>query len=220
MTAFGRRKIVKEIALGGFALFAAGGHSRSAQAQEPNAAANPAHPIRRVVTGHDSKGRSVFLMDGPAPHIYQRAPQSSAVTELWITDAAPAKISGSADDSLQPFRLNPRPNGTSFRVVQYAPGQMRQAAQEKEISLGDDGSGLVKAISEGQTARAPGFHKTNSVDYCIILRGEIWALMDEGEKLLKQGDILIQRGTNHAWVNRTSEPCYVAFVLVDATPLA
>ena len=67
--------------------------------------------------------------------------------------------------------------------------------------------------------RHPGFHKTDTIDYAIVLSGEIYALMDEGEVLLKAGDVLIQRGTNHAWSNRTEEPCCVAFVLIDAEPV-
>ena len=67
--------------------------------------------------------------------------------------------------------------------------------------------------------RHPGFHKTDTIDYAIVLSGEIYALMDEGEVLLKAGDVLIQRGTNHAWSNRTEQPCCIAFVLIDAKPL-
>jgi Cupin domain len=119
-------------------------------------------PIRRVVTGHDAAGRSVFVMDGSAPHVYQRSPGSAVVTELWETRSAPADNRGHAE------------------------------------------------------ARHPGFHKTSSTDYAIVLSGEIIALMDEGEVLLRAGDVLIQRGTNHAWSNRTDEPAYLAFVLVDA----
>src|SRR5215472_13303664 len=80
-----------------------------------------------------------------------------------------------------------------------------------------DGSGRHEALDRGNP-RHPGFHKTSSVDYAIVLSGEIYALMDEGEVLLKAGDVLIQRGTNHAWSNRTDEPAYLAFVLIDANP--
>jgi len=68
-------------------------------------------------------------------------------------------------------------------------------------------------------ARHFGFHKTRTLDYAIVLDGEIYAMMDEGECLLKPGDVLVQRGTNHAWSNRTDAPAYLAFVLIDATPL-
>ena len=67
--------------------------------------------------------------------------------------------------------------------------------------------------------RHPGFHKTDTIDYAIVLSGEIYALMDEGEVLLKAGDVLVQRGTNHAWSNRTEAPCCIAFVLIDAEPV-
>jgi quercetin dioxygenase-like cupin family protein len=69
-------------------------------------------------------------------------------------------------------------------------------------------------------SRHPGMHKTTTVDYAIVLSGEIWALMDEGETLLKAGDWLVQRGTNHAWSNRSDRPCLVAFILISARPLA
>ena len=67
--------------------------------------------------------------------------------------------------------------------------------------------------------RHPGMHKTATVDYAIVLTGEIWAVMDKDESLMKPGDILIQRGTNHAWSNRTNESCRVAFTLIDAVPV-
>jgi quercetin dioxygenase-like cupin family protein len=88
----------------------------------------------------------------------------------------------------------------------------------KERAAGDDGSGHISALDRG-SPRHPGFHKTASVDYAIVLAGEIYALMDEGEVLLKAGDVLVQRGTNHAWSNRTDAPAYLAFVLVDAEPV-
>jgi quercetin dioxygenase-like cupin family protein len=84
--------------------------------------------------------------------------------------------------------------------------------------LQDDGSGRMKALDKGNP-RHPGFHKTDTIDYAIVLKGEIWALMDEGETLLRQGDVLVQRGTNHAWSNRTEEPAVLAFVLIDAKPV-
>ncbi len=76
----------------------------------------------------------------------------------------------------------------------------------------------MKALDKG-SPRHPGFHKTDTIDYAIVLKGEIWALMDDGETLLRQGDVLVQRGTNHAWSNRTDEPAVLAFVLIDANPV-
>ena len=93
----------------------------------------------------------------------------------------------------------------------------RLAAIAREHALPDD-SGRAEA-TDRNNPRHPGFHKTATIDYAIVLSGEIYAMMDEGEVLLKAGDVLVQRGTNHAWSNRTAEPAVVAFVLIDAEPV-
>ena len=105
-----------------------------------------------------------------------------------------------------------------FRIIVYPPDSQRLAALARErADMHDDGSGRAKALDKGNP-RHPGFHKTDTIDYAIVLKGEIWALMDQGETLLKQGDVIVQRGTNHAWSNRTEEPAVLAFVLIDAKP--
>jgi hypothetical protein len=176
-------------------------------------------PIRRVVTGHNAAGRSVFLMDGAAPHVYQRSPGSAIVTELWETRSAPADNTGAAEVTDHPFKLAPPKDGTVLRIIEYPPDTERLAALARERVAGDDGSGHITALDRG-SPRHPGFHKTSSTDYAIVLAGEIYALMDEGEVRLTAGDVLIQRGTNHAWSNRSDQPATVAFVLIDADPVA
>ena len=175
-------------------------------------------PIRRVVTGHNAEGKSVFVSDGPSPHVMQRGTGSVTVTELWETRATPADNRGNADAIDRAFRLHPPKNGTVFRIIAYPPDKVRLPALAREAERPDDGSGRMAARDRGNPRHA-GFHKTDSVDYAIVLSGEIFAMMDEGEVLLKAGDVLIQRGTNHAWSNRTDEPAYVAFVLIDAEPV-
>lgn len=175
--------------------------------------------IRRIVTGHNAQGKSIFLMDGPAPNVHSRGTNATASTELWVTNSTPADNSGSEDPTMtQERRLPPPKNGSIFRVVEYPPDSQRLAA----LRSGPESTHDAKA--EGyerdlKNVRHPGFHITNSIDYAIVLSGEIYALMDEGEVLMKAGDVLIQRGTSHAWSNRTNEPCCVAFVLIDAKPL-
>jgi len=174
-------------------------------------------PIRRIVTGHNAAGKSIFIMDGPAPKVMDRGTASTVVTELWETDASPASNAGNADPTDHDFRLPPPRNGTKFRVISYPPDKERVAALRQPDARHDARSeGYVRDL---KNARHPGFHKTDSIDYAIVLSGEIYALMDEGEVLMKTGDVLIQRGTSHAWSNRTDEPCFVAFVLIDAKPL-
>jgi quercetin dioxygenase-like cupin family protein len=106
------------------------------------------------------------------------------------------------------------------RVVEFPPDKVwmnKLAAKDAFATLGKSGSAALAANKA--SARHPMMHTTNTVDYAIILAGEIWAVMDVGEKKMKAGDVLVQRGTNHAWSNRSSRPCLVAFVLIDAKPL-
>jgi mannose-6-phosphate isomerase-like protein (cupin superfamily) len=173
-------------------------------------------PFRRVVTGHDANGRSIFVADGPAPTVFDRGAGATAVTELWETAATPASNMGNADPTLgKPQRLPPPKNGSKFRVVEYPPDSRRVAALHG-VSHDSKSEGYVRDLVN---KRHPGFHKTATIDYAIVLSGEIYALMDEGEVLLKAGDVLIQRGTSHAWSNRTEQPCCIAFVLIDAEPV-
>ena len=173
--------------------------------------------IRRVVTGHDAAGRSIFLSDGPTPHVFARSKGSAIVHELWQTERTPADNRGSADAIARGHRLPPPSNGSVFRVIEYPPDTERLAAIAREDALPDE-SGRA-AATDRNNPRHPGFHKTATIDYAIVLCGEIYAMMDDGEVLLKEGDVLIQRGTNHAWSNRTTAPAVVAFVLIDAEPV-
>ena len=176
-------------------------------------------PFRRVVTGHNAQGRAVFISDGPAPAVYDRGPGATAVTELWETRATPASNAGNDDPTVgQPQRLPPPKNGSKFRVVEYPPDSKRVAALHATSSAQNANAKSEGYARDVANKRHPGFHKTDTIDYAIVLSGEIYALMDEGELLLKAGDVLIQRGTNHAWSNRTEQPCCIAFVLIDAEP--
>jgi len=174
--------------------------------------------VRRVVTGHDAAGKSVFIIDAATPHVFQRTKGSAIVHELWETASTPADNRGSADAIARGHRLPPPRNGSVFRVIEYPPDSERLAAIAHEEKLPDDGSGRAEATDRNNPRHA-GFHKTATIDYAIVLSGEIYAMMDDGEVLLKAGDVLIQRGTNHAWSNRTNETAVVAFVLIDAEPL-
>ena len=134
--------------------------------------------IRRVVTGHNAQGKSCFISVGDAPHVYQRSPGSSIVTELWETRTTPADNRGSDDPTLRDFRLPPPKNGSVFRIITYPPDSVRLAAlQAEHANHADDGSGRAGALDRSN-ARHPGFHKTSSVDYAIVLSGEIYALME------------------------------------------
>ena len=177
-----------------------------------------AFEIRRIVSGHNAQGKSIFITDGMVgPPAARRSSAGTSVVELWQTDCTPADNSGDKDPTDHAFRLPPPINGSVFRVVEYPPDKERFAAMNPKDWAGDaKNQGYQRTGSDGRHA---GFHKTDTIDYAIVIEGEIVALMDEGEKVMKQGDVLIQRGTSHAWANRTDKPARVAFILIDAKPV-
>jgi hypothetical protein len=173
--------------------------------------------VRRIVSGHNAAGKSIFIMDGPAPMVNENN-AGVTVTELWETRATPASNKGEEDPTKHASRLMPPKNGSNFRIIEYLPDKQRVAAIRGQPGTGH--SAMIEGYQrDTANKRHPGFHKTDTIDYAIVLKGEIWALMDEGELLMKTGDVLIQRGTSHAWSVRTDEPAYVAFVLIDAEPV-
>ena len=171
--------------------------------------------VRRVVTGHDSEGRSTFIADSEAPNVKQvPAMPGLALTDLWETTGAPASNEGHADAADRPVRLEPPAKGTILRIVEFPPdSQWRNARSREAFEAIGAGHAADKSSSD------PMMHKTSTVDYIIVLKGEITAIMETGEKLLRAGDVLVQRGTNHSWSVRGNEPCIVAVVLVSAKPV-
>jgi len=163
-------------------------------------------PVRRVVTGHRD-GRAVVLFDSAAPNQKLRQVTGLVSTLLWVTDEAPADISGKADRAAREIGVPPPPNGSIFRVVDFPPesGARSREAVLKEMGVADHGG-----------ARHAAMHRTRSVDYAIVIEGAIDMLLDDSEVHLEAGDVLVQQGTNHAWVNRGDRPCRIAFVLIDA----
>ncbi|MGA7451093.1 MAG: cupin domain-containing protein [Rhodoplanes sp.] len=175
-------------------------------------------PIRRIVTGHDSQGHSTIVMDGPSPHVMTMAGcETFGVTDLWKTRSAPADNSKEGDTCGSPITLAPPPIGSVFRIVQFPPDEAYLGKWNREEAFASMGESGAKAVSAPST-RHEGMHQTDSTDYAIVLDGEIWAVLDATETLLRAGDVLVQRGTNHAWSNRSKAPCLVAFVLIDAKP--
>lgn len=177
-------------------------------------------PVRRVVTGHNADGRSIIVSDGPAPNLTSPgAMPGIRARVLWISDGSPASTSGPDEtapaDLLAP--IGPPANGTLLRVADFPPDSEYEGVDVgqmlRDINKGEDPrDGVPPESSE----RHFWFHKTTTLDYAIVLEGEVWALLDEGETLLRPGDILIQRGTSHAWSNRRQQTARVAFILIDA----
>jgi mannose-6-phosphate isomerase-like protein (cupin superfamily) len=173
--------------------------------------------IRRVVTGHDQDGKSTFLFDGHAQNVKEMVSMPGlALTDLWETARAPASNLGREDAAARPVRLEPPAGGTILRVVEFPPDSAWRANADARKAFESIGAADVKDVHSTD----PMMHKTATVDYIIVLKGEIWAIMDTGETLLRAGDILVQRGTNHSWSVRGNEPCIIAAVLVSAHPIS
>ena len=173
-----------------------------------------AKSVRRVVTGHDAGGKAVVLADGAAPN--QKARNAGIVsTLLWVTDETPADIAGSKDRADREMGVPPPSAGSVLRVVDFPPvsadavAKLDQAAVHREMGL--------TGHATGAGTRHPFTHRTRSIDYAIVLEGEIDMLLDDSEVHLRAGDIMVQQGTNHAWVNNSKSVCRIAFVLIDAT---
>jgi mannose-6-phosphate isomerase-like protein (cupin superfamily) len=169
-----------------------------------------------VVTGHDARGKSVFLSDGLAPNVKEMSAMPGlALTDLWETAGAPARNEGDADAAARPVHLEPPRNGTILRIVEFPPDSAWRGKTDGREGFDSIGAGHAQDAHSSD----PMMHTTATVDYIIVLKGEIHAIMDTGETLLKPGDVLIQRGTNHSWSVRGDEPCIIAAVLVSAAPL-
>ena len=172
--------------------------------------------VRRVLTGHDADGKSIFIADGEAPNVKEMVSMPGlALTDLWETTGSPASNDGNADAAVRPVRLEPPKNGTILRIVEFPPDSAWRESADARAAFRSIGAGHAK----DKASSDPMMHKTSTVDYIIVLKGEIYAILDAEETLLRAGDILVQRGTNHSWSVRGHEPCIVAAVLVSARPV-
>jgi len=177
-----------------------------------------AKPVRRVVTGHDAQGRAVVVSDGPAPFVHVNALDPDWYsTDIWRTNATPATIMAAAEEpTLGRRRQMPERNGTVLRINHYPP----EAEAVRRMSVSESRKAFAALGNEaaptfGKGGRHPLMHRTETIDYAIVLAGEITMVLDDGEVALKASDIVIQCGTNHAWSNRSAAPCVIAFVLID-----
>jgi hypothetical protein len=167
---------------------------------------------RRVVTGHRADGKSTVLIDAPAPNVKQRK-AGNASTLLWVTDSCPAEVSEASDRAQREIGVPPPRRGSIFRIAEFPPGSTAQPP-DNETLLRDFGIG--EEVLRGHRPREPSIHRTRSLDYVVVLEGEIVLLLDDSELTLRAGDVVIQQGTNHAWINRAPSACRLAMVFLDA----
>ena len=165
---------------------------------------------RRIVTGHDAQGKAVVLFDASL-QAKQRSAGGNGMTLLWVTSESPADVAGSTDRAQTQVGVPPPANGTVFRIVDFAPLPANAPPVDHHqilLSMGID------PATQGH-ARHANTHRTRTIDYALVLDGEIDMLLDDTEIHVKAGDVLVQQATNHAWVNRSDKVCRIAFVLID-----
>ncbi|HLX18249.1 MAG TPA: cupin domain-containing protein [Bradyrhizobium sp.] len=171
-----------------------------------------ASDVRRVVTGLDANNKAIVMFDSRMP--LRSGPYGLQSTNLWVTNSSPLGFSFKDDTSAIPVGISPLDNGTKFRVVEFPP---LDAANEAKMAPGF----LMKAVgpvapARGLPATHPLMHRTRSVDYAVVLSGEIDMMLDDTVVHLKPGDTIVQQATNHAWVNHGKETCRILFVLMDS----
>lgn len=171
--------------------------------------------VRRIVTGHDDNGKAIVVTDGPAPFLH-RSPNRPGFwsNDIWRTSESPARIRAQPQEpTLGPRRQLPQPRGSVLRINHIPPesGKLDADAIAREFAA----LGNSAASTDAHAARHPMMHRTQTVDYAIVLSGEIYLVLDDSEVLVRAGEVVVQCGTNHAWSNRSSQPCVLAFVLLD-----
>ena len=145
--------------------------------------------VRRIITGHDFQGHAVVTIDETCSHFREGRPGAN-ICNIWTTDSSPADNSGSGDQGKRDGKFTTIENGSVFRIIEFKPGVQQRV------------------------------HRTDSIDYIVVMSGEITMELELGEEVhLKAGNVMVQRGTVHNWINRGTESCVLAVILIHAKPV-
>lgn len=172
--------------------------------------------FKRVVTGHNAQGQAIIASNGPTPNVFPLlAVPGTVFHELWNSSTSPALLDNASDPSSKPLQLSPGPLGSVIRVVDIPPDSVQNQISDENAAavfaeIGESHAGTGQA-----NARHKLMHRTETLDYGIVTEGEVWLVLDEEEVQLKRGDVVVQRGTNHAWSNRTEAMARMVFILLD-----
>ncbi|MFQ5776133.1 MAG: cupin domain-containing protein [Kiloniellaceae bacterium] len=169
---------------------------------------------RRIVTGHDENGTSVVVIDGPPGN--RLAKGARGLVQLWQTDGKALDRRDGADIVPDRLTLYPPAGGTKLLFVAIGPDDPGLTSEELEEQAADGFAAMDASDARVNTRRHPRMHETKTVDYIILLQGEVTLLLDGDSRDLRPFDVVIQRGTNHAWICKGEEPALLAAVLIDA----
>lgn len=175
-------------------------------------------PIRRIISVDDAQGKSKAIADAPSPDVRtDPARPGFSATRIWVTDRTPARIANLTDTLDAPHTLEPPAGGSVCRIVTFPPDASWQGkVGAKDVQRYFEAMGSPDASTYGGKARHPYMQQTRTLDFCLVLEGRITLVLDDEEVELTAGDTVVQRGTNHAWSNRSDRPCVIAFSSHDA----
>jgi mannose-6-phosphate isomerase-like protein (cupin superfamily) len=176
-------------------------------------------PVRRIVVV-DENDRSKVVSDGPTPDVRtDPARPGFASHRIWVTDRTPIPLTGVRESLDHPHAIEPPPGGSMCRIVTFPPdSSYRGKVGSAEVAAHFAAMGSPGASTYSPRAPHPYMQKTRTLDFCLVLEGEITLVLDTEEVHLAAGDTVVQRGTNHAWSNRSDQPCVVAISSHDAAP--
>ena len=170
--------------------------------------------MRRIITGHNKDGKSIITMDGPPARSIGE--DVGGLYELWNTDGNDVNSSDIIDRADEDITLSPPDGGTKFRYFQINPLPEGVPDEMMQEIAADAFEKIGAAHHRVDTSKHPAMHKTETIDYIILLKGDVTLVLDEEEVNLKPFDVVVQRGTNHAWVNNRKEPALLIAVLIDS----
>ncbi len=172
--------------------------------------------FKRVVTGHNQQGLAIVASTGPTPNVFPlSAVPGTVFHELWNSSASPVPLDNASDPTSKPLQLSPGPQGSVIRVVDIPPDSVQNQVSAEEAAAVFAEIGQSHAGTGQANSRHKLMHRTETLDYGIVTEGDVWLVLDEEEVHLKRGDVVVQRGTNHAWSNRTDAMARMVFILLD-----
>ena len=169
--------------------------------------------MRRIVTGHDQNGKSVISIDGPPARSIGE--EAGGLYEIWNTEGAGIDSSSLKDRADIDILLSPVKGGTKFRYFQINPIPEGIPDEAIEAATAEAFEKIGAAHHRVDTSKNAAMHETDTIDYIILLKGDVTLILDEEEVRLKPHDVVVQRATNHAWVNNGAEPALLIAVLID-----
>ncbi|MDA8683202.1 cupin domain-containing protein, partial [Gammaproteobacteria bacterium] len=170
--------------------------------------------MRRVITGHDKNGKSIVVLDGPPARSIGE--DVGGLFELWNTDGNIINTQDNIDRADDEIILSPPSNGSKFRYFQINPTPEGIPMDIMQDIAADAFEKIGAAHHRIDTTKHPAMHKTETIDYIILLKGDVTLILDQEEVDIKPFDVVVQRGTNHAWVNNGSDPALLIAVLIDS----